>query len=410
MRARGCELRAPLCQLRRAERLAQLKRCHHVVEREVLRDTHLAQLLESLQEVLVACLQQLARNLAAHLGAACVDVVHHGLKHVPRNVRDLNACGLLLAVPAVEHGAEGVRAREQRDAVRMERAALDDKRDVSERRVVHVLRAEVDRLGRLRRHAALGAIRRADLAHELQQRCRRVLAHARLHAHIHQCIQQQVEPALLHKHGTQLALGRQPRKRHGRALLHHAVTRAQHEHDVRQHPPAKLLLHALEQSLQHALLDNVRDVVLVICEPIERKRRVMLQVVVLALQQRQQRHQAPALHNARLVVRVLSQPAESKRCHLAQRRVGVRQHRDKRRHRAALYDACLGVRVCRRKLAQQQRGLALAVGAWGVQQVDDRLQRAILKHLGAQGARRGVGVNWTMCGLDDLRTQGGARQ
>ncbi len=49
------------------------------------------------------------------------------------------------------------------------------------------------------------------------------------------------------------------------------------------------------QALHGALADHVADVVLVVGQPVQRERRVVLQVAVAAVQQVQQRRQAPRL-------------------------------------------------------------------------------------------------------------------
>mmetsp|Transcript_28795 Transcript_28795/g.73393 ORF Transcript_28795/g.73393 Transcript_28795/m.73393 type:complete len:373 (-) Transcript_28795:1199-2317(-) len=290
---------AALGQLRRGEGFAQLKRGRQVVHAQRLRDAHLTQPLEPLQQVLVAGLQQLGGNVWRHLHVARVDVRHHGLKHLPGDVGDVDGGRLLLAVPAVEHGAERVRGREQRDAVRVELAPLHDERHVRQRGVVDVLGAQVHGLGGLRGQAVDGR-GGVDLARQLQHRVGRLALHARLQRLVHQHVQQHLQPALVHKDGLDLRLGRQLGQRHGGALLHELVAAAQHEHHVGQHAPLQLLLHArdgllhtvlgglhrqllaaVHQALERAHLDDVWDVVLVVRQPVESKGCIVLQVVVL---------------------------------------------------------------------------------------------------------------------------------
>mmetsp|Transcript_4179 Transcript_4179/g.13246 ORF Transcript_4179/g.13246 Transcript_4179/m.13246 type:complete len:258 (-) Transcript_4179:261-1034(-) len=99
-------------QLRGAVALRQLVDGGQVLHAEVLRDGVLAQPLEPLEEVLVRRPQQLLRDVLRDLDVARVDALHHGAEHRQGDVGDLDVAGVLLPVPAVEHGPEGVAARE----------------------------------------------------------------------------------------------------------------------------------------------------------------------------------------------------------------------------------------------------------------------------------------------------------
>jgi hypothetical protein len=87
----------------------------------------------------------------------------------------------------------------------------------------------------------------------------------------------------------------------------------------------------------HAL-DDLRHVVRVVGEAVQRERRVVLEVLDLAAQQVEQRLQHAHRKDARLVVGVLREAAKRKGGHLAERAVVRLEHVDQRRHGAALHN------------------------------------------------------------------------
>mmetsp|Transcript_2401 Transcript_2401/g.6021 ORF Transcript_2401/g.6021 Transcript_2401/m.6021 type:complete len:449 (+) Transcript_2401:472-1818(+) len=325
---------------------------------------------------------------------------------MPRDVGDLDRRGgLLFPVATGEHRAEGVRRGAQRGAVRKKLAPLYQEAHVAKLAVVHVLVAQVH-LGRGRRRLAhVDGRDRVGLGRQVKQRHGALLLRG-VAAGLEHHVDEHLQAALAHKNLVQLLLAAgEARKRGGGALLHHLVVGAHHVEHLAQHLAAHLLLQPLErllhavlaglhdevavdEALHAALADDVRDVVLVVREAVEREGRVVLQVAVARVHEVQQRLEPAGVDDARLVVRVLRQPAQRKGSHLAQLQVLRAQHHDQRRHRAALHDLGLEVGVRGRKLPQQQRRLALALGAAATQQADHRLQRALVQHLPLDRRRR----------------------
>ena len=294
---------------------------------------------------------------------------------------------------------------------------MRQERDVAHLGVVEVLlqvRLRSRRQGRfLRRHLQRKLLhqhvqRVARLGQPLLVRLRVRLLGGRLRP---ERVQQDVQPRLLDEHLAELLAVRvvhEVRERDGDARRVRRVRVGGHQVDeVPQHPrarrdfalePIERLLHAIlarlhdelapHQPLHGALANDVRYVVLVVREAIQRERGVVLQVALVAVQQIKQRPQPGGVQDANLVVRVLRQPPERERRHLAELLVRVAQHLDQRAHGAALDHLHLE-RVRGGELPEQQRRLALRLRARRAQEPDDGLQRALVQHAPLD-VRRGV--------------------
>mmetsp|Transcript_11118 Transcript_11118/g.46257 ORF Transcript_11118/g.46257 Transcript_11118/m.46257 type:complete len:202 (-) Transcript_11118:1744-2349(-) len=155
---RGCDFLAVLesvddaraAEPRRVEVLGERICLLEILRSELLRDGVLAKLLEPVQKVLVGRTQKLVRYVGGHLDRARVAAAHHRLEHFVRHVGDLHLDRLLLPVAAREHRSEGVRTCYQRDAVRVERLALDHEGDVADGLRIDELGPEVHLAFRLR--------------------------------------------------------------------------------------------------------------------------------------------------------------------------------------------------------------------------------------------------------------------
>mmetsp|Transcript_16039 Transcript_16039/g.45929 ORF Transcript_16039/g.45929 Transcript_16039/m.45929 type:complete len:621 (+) Transcript_16039:560-2422(+) len=136
----------------------------------------------------------------------------------------------------------------------------------------------------------------------------------------------------------------------------------------------------ISYNLNGAFPHKVHEVVWVLGQAVEGKRRVVLQVGLVRVQKAQQRLQATHRHDTRLIVLVLCKSPERKRRHFPQLGVRTRQHHNQRRHRPPLHNLALVIRLHRRKLPQEQRRLSLRVGARRGKQINHGLQRALVEH------------------------------
>mmetsp|Transcript_6990 Transcript_6990/g.25712 ORF Transcript_6990/g.25712 Transcript_6990/m.25712 type:complete len:441 (+) Transcript_6990:680-2002(+) len=248
---------------------------------------------------------------------------------------------------------------------------------------------------RLRREAQVAGQRRRVLRGDhLEQNLQAAV--------IHEDIRERLEtPLLLLFIRAAAQMGE--RDRDARRML--LVRRAHHVNQIPQRAPGHLLLQALQrlrdavlrrlhdelavvQPLHRALHDDVRDVIRVLREPVQRERSVVLQVPRVRVEQIEKRSQAVRVADPDLVVLVLCEASERERGHLPELRVRVVQHLNQRLHRAALDDLDLERRLRRRELSYQKRRLALALRALGREQRNHRLQRAFVQDAAFDVRRR----------------------
>mmetsp|Transcript_18316 Transcript_18316/g.62218 ORF Transcript_18316/g.62218 Transcript_18316/m.62218 type:complete len:322 (-) Transcript_18316:1439-2404(-) len=282
-----------LRKLLRLVRLRYVPHVHDVLWAQRLRQRSLALALQHGQVIPVCLLQQVLGYVLGHIHAPGVHTLHDRLENhqpQPGQLHLASAPGAPCVRLLVEHAAKGVRRGDERHAVRVEVAALDDKRHVRERAVVDVRLAEVH-LGCGRRRGGLQRAQRRGLLGQRVKRQRCVSLRRLRLASDH--VQQRVEAFLLHEDHVEVVLPSKVCKRHDDVLAHRPLRHAHQIQQVVEHTalhlllqPLQRLLHAVlaclqrqlrvHQPLHPALPHNLSHIILVVSDAVQRESGVVL--------------------------------------------------------------------------------------------------------------------------------------